>query len=208
MDAETGAIVAKSLTLTTTPLPITSGGTGGDTPGAARTKLGSKTVGDLLFQAETIASARSALGVITARCTSQTNATSTSSVAIAGMGGIQLAANTVYKVEFLGFLTAPSNGYGLRIEFTNELNPTASVSNGVHTTLSGSIIAASQSASPARITLGFQAGLQSAITPCTTICFFRTGAIAPMADFKILQIGTPSGTASIYAGSTAIITPL
>jgi hypothetical protein len=39
MDAETGAIVAKSLTLTTTPLPITSGGTGGDTPGAARTKL-------------------------------------------------------------------------------------------------------------------------------------------------------------------------
>lgn len=39
MDAETGAIVAKSLTLTTTPLPITSGGTGGATAGAARTGL-------------------------------------------------------------------------------------------------------------------------------------------------------------------------
>lgn len=204
----------------TTPLPILSGGTGAANldalqpkitsanAGTTRTALGSKAIGDALFQSETIASARSALGVITARCTSQTNATSGSSVIITGMGGIQLAANTVYKVEFLGFLTSPSNGYGLRIEFTQDLNPTVSTSNGFHSALSGNIVAASQATSPARITLGFQSGLQATITPCTTICFFRTGAIAPVADFTILQIGTPSGNASIYPGSTAIITPI
>ena len=220
MEAETGSIVAKSLTLTTTPLPITSGGTGAANLDAlqpkitsanastTRTALGSKAIGDALFQSETIASARSALGAITARCTSQTNATSGASVIITGMGGIQLAADTVYKVEFLGFLTAPSNGYGLRIEFTQDLNPTVSTSNGFHSALSGNIVAANQSTSPSRITLGFQSGLQATITPCTTICFFRTGAIAPVANFTILQIGTPSGTASIYPGSTAIITPI
>jgi hypothetical protein len=58
-----GTVAANAMTLTTA-LPISSGGTGGSTASAARTALGSKAVGDALFQSETAQQARDVLGPI------------------------------------------------------------------------------------------------------------------------------------------------
>ena len=57
-----GPVSVSGLTITGTPLPISSGGTGGATASAARTALGSKAVGDLLFQAETVADVVTTVG--------------------------------------------------------------------------------------------------------------------------------------------------
>ncbi|MBI3419887.1 MAG: hypothetical protein HY053_07135 [Proteobacteria bacterium] len=59
-----GSMTAGSLTLTT-PLALTSGGTGAATAGGARTNLGSTATGDALFTAATAAAARSTLGSTT-----------------------------------------------------------------------------------------------------------------------------------------------
>jgi hypothetical protein len=63
--ASSGALSGTSLTLSTTPLALASGGLGATTAAGGRTTLGSTVVGDAVFVAATAAAARGTLGSTT-----------------------------------------------------------------------------------------------------------------------------------------------
>jgi hypothetical protein len=105
----TGAVSVSGLTITNTPLPIASGGTGGATASAARTALGSKAIGDALFQANTVGEAMSILGkTIIVKQTSEPRSNTTILANDAELTGYSMAANTCYVVRFLIFISAAS----------------------------------------------------------------------------------------------------
>jgi len=126
------ALQATTATLST-PLPITSGGTGGATPGAARTNLGSKTVGDLLFQTETVAAARNVFGEVFYNTVTDAPARNSNTlVDDPTLAGISLDANSVYRIEgFFIFSATAISGVRFRLVCSGALSPASSFYYGL-----------------------------------------------------------------------------
>ena len=113
----------------TTPLPISSGGTGAANLDAlqpkitsanastTRTALGSKDVGDALFQAQTVGEATSILGIQSKTGTS-TGLAAVGVSDITGLTGYTLEASTWYKLELHYLWTSTSSNFQINFVTT------------------------------------------------------------------------------------------
>ena len=109
-----GGVARSGITtaLLSDPLPILSGGTGASSAGAARTALGSKAIGDALFQSETEANALEVLGKrlkIKSASTTRTSAGTGSTYTVDSDFTIAVVAGGVYTVQFVFYHTCTVN---------------------------------------------------------------------------------------------------
>ncbi len=185
------------------PLPITSGGTGGDTPGAARTALG---VGsEQAVQFGQISTTAQPLRIpLVYSNSSDFITTSTSFQNVAGLS-FPVLANKQYQVMYW-LVTNKNDSNGMQIQFTGPASPTKILirhlgSSGNVTTTSVDIITAFSS--PPSIFNNYSG---DGFAFSSAAALLSNGANAGTVQLQLRAV--TGGTAKIYAGSWIQVTQL
>lgn len=203
-----GAASFSSLTLASA-LSISNGGTGGTTASAARTNLGAGTVGSSLFQASTVADARSAIQIVKYEVSSSTSATSVTAVDISGLTGITFDANSVYKVEWQ-FDGSCSTTTGL-VSVLNVPSISTTVTSpatfGLVNKLSGGFTNAYFLSSTTISLRGEDTGAAQTTKATGGSLIFKTGSTGGTGKVTVANSAAGTGTATISRG-VVIITKL
>jgi hypothetical protein len=137
---------------------------------------------------------------------SQIDSTTSAWVDVTGMTGISLLANTIYKVEFLGRITAATNAtFAAQLVSSQNLGLSSGFYSGILFTngVSNAIPASSAT------TIGFSTRA-GAVTGVGHGAIFSliTGSSAPTVKLQISNTGTSGNTASLLANSVITFTKL
>jgi hypothetical protein len=222
-----GPIIADSLALLTTPLPISSGGTGGSSQPAAWTGLGgggtiaspaftslaigggtaisaTGTTGAALVAAGTVAEADVILGTLKKRTTGtvsrDSNGTGSTFTDDPTLNGWTLAANTSYRIEYS--ILYDCGAGGIKTQFTTPSHDYIHGGNIGHYSMNGTAAAALVLNSTA-ITSGSRTSATSGTGTIAAIVGyieFRT-TVAGTLNFQWAQSSSNTAATRIFAGS-------
>ena len=139
--------------------------------------------------------------------TAQADATTTTPADVTGMTGVNLLADTWYRLEFSGQVTT-TTGASWQIEMATSQNLARTSGTFGSINNAGNTAAGQVSFQSAQRVILTQRSTTGTAVPNYASFIFKTGSSAPTVKISFLQWTSPTGTASLLSGAAAVWTKL